>query len=616
MKFYNLISIFSLATTAIASSSTFSIFPDFRVPKNVMFNCLYGGSSHVSWVIDILDELSRRGHTTFYLTTDDQVKFSKNHPSIITESIGMAVNGEQRSEAARILSTGSLLAGVKALIEANAATFSFDYLKIKEHVINNQIDLLICDSVNRACIEAATSLEIEFVVTSSFPQGQDTSAPYINNDFFNAKNPTTEFMSLKDRIIYKFINPVRFYLMLRSSINGQNKILKSLGVKPVLHLHTKYKDNVKLINTAFGFEQGRPLGPLVEFVGPILPKSYSGLTPGIEDFLSNHKRVAYIAFGQHIFGKESDGTLVLTGLLESLESKHIDGIIWATRGEYGMFPPYIITSSNTTYDIQSFRQDHKDILFLNWAPQMAILHHSSTHMFVTHGGAGSLYESSYAGVPVVVYPFFNDQFSAAVTSEKNGIGLFLNREKSQSNANNIISRVAKDVDGQFQFNMNRFKALTQIKSERGVARGADIMEEVLFVQKDGKVEYRMDVKRNMTFFKAHNIDLYTFVSIQCTEVITRNILSVTLQKCNEVLEDTFASEYDCKDSLKLVRHLFAFESSRLEYLVDLIATIMNKHKRSDIKLILNLKWTCRFHVGLLERYNFFDEKALFRICNA
>ncbi|KAI9244530.1 hypothetical protein EDC94DRAFT_653910 [Helicostylum pulchrum] len=505
--------ILSLASTAIASSSTFSISPDFRAPKNVMFNCLYGGSSHVHWVIEILDELSRRGHTTFFLTMDDQVKFAKNHQSIITESIGMTVNGEQRNEAARILSTGSLLAGVKALIEANAATFSSDYLKIKEHVIKNQIDLIICDSVNRACIEAATSLEILFVVTSSFPQGQDTSAPYINNDFFNVKNPTTEFMSLKDRIIYKLINPVRFYLMLRSSINDQNKILKSLGLKPGLHLHSKYKDNVKLVNTAFGFEQGRSLGPLVEFVGPILPKSYSSLTLDLEDFLSTHKRVAYIAFGQHVSGKESDGTLVLTGLLESLESKLIDGIIWATRGEYDMFPSYITTQSNTTYDVQSFRQGGKDILFLNWAPQMAILQHTSTRMFVTHGGAGSLYESSYAGVPVVVYPFFNDQNSAAITSEKNGIGLFLNREKSQSNANNIISRVAKDADGQFQFNINRFKALTQIKSERGVARGADIVEEVLFVQKDGKVEYRMDVKRNMTFVKANNIDLYALVSI-------------------------------------------------------------------------------------------------------
>ncbi|KAI9244531.1 hypothetical protein EDC94DRAFT_629544 [Helicostylum pulchrum] len=513
MKLYSLIGILYFAATAVASSSTFVISPDFRTPKNIMFSCLYGGSSHISWVIEILDELSRRGHTTSFLTKDDQLKFAKNHPSIKTKSVGAAVSDEQRRKVTKIISNGFSAEGMKAIIEMNVATFPSDYLEIKEYIVKDKIDLVVCDSVNSPCLEAAVSLDIPFVVTTTFPQGQDTSAPYINNDFFGMRNPTTEFMSLKDRIVHTFISPLPFYFGLRSAVYSRKKMLKSLGIEPVLQPYEKYKDNVKLVNTAFGFEQGRPLGPLAEFVGPILPKSYPVLTPDLKDFLSNHKRVAYIAFGQHVSGKESDGTLVLTGLLESLESKLIDGIIWATRGEYDMFPSYITTLSNTTYDIQNFRQGNKDVSFLNWAPQMAILQHTSTRMFVTHGGAGSLYESSYAGVPVVVYPFFGDQDSAAVTSEKNGIGLFLNRQESQINANNIIGRVAKDADGQFQFNINRFKALTQIKSERGVARGADIVEEVLFVQKDGKVEYRMDVKRNMTFVKANNIDLYALVSI-------------------------------------------------------------------------------------------------------
>ncbi|GAA5806586.1 hypothetical protein HPULCUR_012126 [Helicostylum pulchrum] len=526
MKLYSLVSILSLATTGFASSSMFIISQDFRIPKNIMFSCFYGGSSHVSWVIEILDELSRRGHNTFFLTKEDQVKFTKNYPSIITDSIRLTKDDEQREKGIGILSTPDFLTGMKTVIDANAATFSKDFLTIKEHIVKNQIDLLVCDNLSRPCIEAALSEKIIFMVTSSFPQGEDASAPYINNGLINLKIPTTEFMSLKDRIIFKFINPARYAFKLRSSIINENKMLKSLGVKPVLHLYKKYKDTVKLVNTAFGFEQGRPVGPLIEFVGPIVLKSHSSLTPEIEEFLSTHRRVAYVAFGQLVLGSESDGTLVLTGLLESLESKLIDGIIWATRGEYDMFPSYITTQSNTTYDVQSFRQGGKDILFLNWAPQMAILQHTSTRMFVTHGGAGSLYETSYAGVPVVVYPFFGDQDSAAVTSEKNGIGLFLNRQESQINANNIIGRVAKDADGQFQFNINRFKALVQIKSERGVVRGADVVEEVLFVQKDGKLEYRMDVKRNMSFIKANNIDLYTFVTsfIICFSYGTWNIV--------------------------------------------------------------------------------------------
>lgn len=337
----------------------------------------------------------------------------------------------------------------------------------------------------------------------------DTSAPYINNQFINMDNPTTEFMSLKDRLLSKFIKPLKYAVLLKKSIVDQKNMLKALDIKPSLHVHEKYKDCVKLVNTAFGFEQGRPLGPLVEFIGPILPKSYPGLTEDIKEFMKGKKRVAYVAFGQHALGSEKDGVMVMTGLLEALEDKNaIDGIIWATSTKYSMFPRYISTQSNTTYDIQGSRDK---ILVLDWAPQMAILQHGSTEIFVTHGGAGSLYESAYAGVRVVVYPFFGDQEGAAVTAEKNGIGLYLNRKNTQENANEVIGRVAKDEDGEIQQNMNRFKALVQIKTERGVGRGADIVEEVIFVEKDGQVEYRWDVKRNMTFIKANNLDLYSFL---------------------------------------------------------------------------------------------------------
>lgn len=49
-------------------ASTFEIVQDFRTPKNIMFSCMYGGSSHMSWVLSILHELSNRGHSLHFLT--------------------------------------------------------------------------------------------------------------------------------------------------------------------------------------------------------------------------------------------------------------------------------------------------------------------------------------------------------------------------------------------------------------------------------------------------------------------------------------------------------------------------------------------------------------------
>lgn len=52
----------------IEESVTFDMPQDFRETKKVLFSAMFGGSSHVHWVISILDELSSRGHNTSFIT--------------------------------------------------------------------------------------------------------------------------------------------------------------------------------------------------------------------------------------------------------------------------------------------------------------------------------------------------------------------------------------------------------------------------------------------------------------------------------------------------------------------------------------------------------------------
>jgi hypothetical protein len=50
-----------------AGEDTFQLALDYHVPKNIVFSSSQGGSSHVVWVLSILEELAARGHhTTFY----------------------------------------------------------------------------------------------------------------------------------------------------------------------------------------------------------------------------------------------------------------------------------------------------------------------------------------------------------------------------------------------------------------------------------------------------------------------------------------------------------------------------------------------------------------------
>lgn len=61
-----------------------------------------------------------------------------------------------------------------------------------------------------------------------------------------------------------------------------------------------------------------------------------------------------------------------------------------------------------------------------------ILGHPKVLGFVMHGGMLSLSESTYCGKPVLVIPFFGDQFSNAAAAEAIGLGKILYFDKLNS----------------------------------------------------------------------------------------------------------------------------------------------------------------------------------------
>lgn len=77
LKFlFTITSIFVAASSVFSSSNeentstatTFEIIENYRERKNIMFSAMFGGSSHIVWVLEILEQLSSRGHSTFYVT--------------------------------------------------------------------------------------------------------------------------------------------------------------------------------------------------------------------------------------------------------------------------------------------------------------------------------------------------------------------------------------------------------------------------------------------------------------------------------------------------------------------------------------------------------------------
>uniref|UniRef100_A0A5S6QIV5 glucuronosyltransferase n=1 Tax=Trichuris muris TaxID=70415 RepID=A0A5S6QIV5_TRIMR len=87
--------------------------------------------------------------------------------------------------------------------------------------------------------------------------------------------------------------------------------------------------------------------------------------------------------------------------------------------------------------------DH--ILPTQWVPQTDILAHPKTVAFVTHMGYKSFREGLCAQVPLVAMPVFAEQyFNAAVVLQK-GLGVFLNKMDTSTEAvYNALRRVLND----------------------------------------------------------------------------------------------------------------------------------------------------------------------------
>ncbi|KAG1169722.1 hypothetical protein G6F70_008171 [Rhizopus microsporus] len=181
-----------------AEQTTFDLEPDFRTQKNILFSCSTGGSSHIVWVLSILEELQARGHHTIYYTREDHAKFIKGFPSIELNIGGPAMMTKEEyttffSKKLQDISPVDFFADVTKLL----LNQSFDdYFKHRDIFSKKKVDLAICDHFTTACVDAAHDAKIPFIVTSAFAHSPDSSAPYVNSDILAAHHPTNQHQAL------------------------------------------------------------------------------------------------------------------------------------------------------------------------------------------------------------------------------------------------------------------------------------------------------------------------------------------------------------------------------------------------------------------------------------
>lgn len=80
-----------------------------------------------------------------------------------------------------------------------------------------------------------------------------------------------------------------------------------------------------------------------------------------------------------------------------------------------------------------------------WLPQNDILAHPNVVLFISHGGLFGTSESLYHGVPLLLIPFFGDQFRNAYRVDKAGLGTSMNfQDITVESFTKAINRIISD----------------------------------------------------------------------------------------------------------------------------------------------------------------------------
>ncbi|RGB39393.1 Glycosyltransferase Family 1 protein [Rhizophagus diaphanus] len=482
-----------------------------RSPKNILVGSFLGGRSHLKPMLDVATILIERGHNVILLTTG-KYEPSSEYPGLKQITLGSkTLTPKNSSNRLNIHKDENDYRILIHLMRLATETYNVTYEKFKDAAKENNIDLFICDVLaNQACIDIANNLNKPVVGFIASMQMMEPK-PYKSDPMFGC-NISLENESFFERFRCTLIQPLKIAYAYEPFVRQLNDIRDQMNIKTVSEIVPKV--SLALIDTFFGFELPQSSAPNVQEIGPVLSEEYPPLTPELSDFINGHKRVLYVAFGTRFFTTIENNTKILQSLIEAINNKIVDGVIWAlsetSKDEFS--PTLKFTDGTQVQTLPILNNIHPHIHITKFAPQFAVLNHTNTKLFFSHGGAGSTHESLYTGTPMLVLPFAGDQMGNAQKLKSAGIALSIN--KDALDVNDILNKIDFLLkDEHIKKNSKRMKYLARINSNRKY-RAADLIEYMLY--SSGLNEYLDDdflkewipAESRMGFIKANNLDVY------------------------------------------------------------------------------------------------------------
>ncbi|GBC09745.1 hypothetical protein RclHR1_09090003 [Rhizophagus clarus] len=481
-----------------------------RSPKNILVGSYVGGRSHIKPMLDVTTILAERGHNVILLTFG-KFEPSSEYPGLKQITLGPSVSTVKENKRLKVNSDVDFRT-MAEFMKLSINTYNETYEKYKNVVKEYNIDLFFCDILtNEVCIDAAHNLKKPVVGFTSFLQLVDQKS-YKSDPFFGC-SISLENESFFERFRCNLIQPLQNAYALWAPNRQLNDLRNKMNIKMVSGILPKL--SLALVDNFFGFELPQSLTPNVQEIGPVLSDEYPPLTPEISNFINLHKRVLYVAFGGRFFTTTENNNKILQSLVEVINKKLVDGVIWALSetSKDDFYPTLNLTDGTQLQTLPVLNNKHPHIHITKFAPQFAVLNHTNTKLFFSHGGTGSVHESLYAGVPMLVLPLGGDQRGNAQRLATAGVALSLN--KYSLDVNDIVNKIDSLLkDEHVKKNSERMKFLARINSKRKY-RAADLVEYILYSNSlldkyvgDEFLKEWISIESRMGFIKANDLDIY------------------------------------------------------------------------------------------------------------
>ncbi|MCP5048798.1 MAG: glycosyltransferase family 1 protein [bacterium] len=132
---------------------------------------------------------------------------------------------------------------------------------------------------------------------------------------------------------------------------------------------------------------------------------------------------------------------------------------------------HVLLVINAEFQVEEFGEIPGNVTVLDWAPQIEILNISS--LVITHGGLGTVKESIFFGVPMIVLPLGRDQFDNAKHVQHHQLGIEMDLEnlkadELEANIDHLLT--SSDI----RDSVGKMKALFREKEEAQI--GAKFIE--------------------------------------------------------------------------------------------------------------------------------------------